>query len=91
MAFKDAFPVTDNHFLVIPKNRDGLTGISKAEDRHAALLGHMLVVGARIAKEQGMVDGYRTVINEGKEGCQSVYHLHIHFIGGKQLSWPPGV
>jgi histidine triad (HIT) family protein len=51
MIFKDAFPVTDKHFLVIPKNRDGLTGISCAEERHAALLGHMLVCGARVAKE----------------------------------------
>ena len=91
IAFKDAFPVAPKHFLVIPKNRDGLTGISKAEDHHESLLGHIMIVGAKVAKEQGMTDGYRVVINEGKEGCQSVYHLHVHFIGGKQLTWPPGV
>ena len=91
MAFKDAFPVAPKHFLVIPKNRDGLTGISKAEDHHESLLGHIMIIGAKVAKEQGMTDGYRVVINEGKEGCQSVYHLHVHFIGGKQLTWPPGV
>ena len=92
LAFNDIAPVAAKHFLVIPKNRDGLTGISKAEDRHAALLGHLMVVCAKVAAEQGMAEsGYRTVINEGVHGCQSVYHLHIHVIGGQQLSWPPGV
>ena len=92
VAFKDIAPVAAKHFLVIPKNRDGLTGISKAEERHAALLGHLMVVVAKVAAEQGLAEqGYRTVINEGAQGCQSVFHLHIHVIGGQQLSWPPGV
>jgi histidine triad (HIT) family protein len=92
MAFKDAFPVAPLHFLVIPKNRDGLTGISKAEDRHAPLLGHLMVIVAKVAKQENMnEDGYRVVINDGKHGCQSVYHLHLHVLGGKQLGWPPGV
>ncbi len=92
MAFKDAFPVAPLHFLVIPKNRDGLTGISKAEDRHASLLGHLMVIAAKVAKQENMhEDGYRVVINDGKHGCQSVYHLHLHVLGGKQLGWPPGV
>ena len=92
MAFKDAFPVAPLHFLVIPKNRDGLTGISKAEDRHASLLGHLMVIVAKVAKQENMnEDGYRVVINDGKHGCQSVYHLHLHVLGGKQLGWPPGV
>ena len=92
LAFKDIAPVAAKHFLVIPKNRDGLTGISKAEDRHAALLGHLMVVVAKVAAEQGLAEqGYRTVINEGAQGCQTVFHLHIHVIGGQQLSWPPGV
>jgi histidine triad (HIT) family protein len=52
----------------------------------------MMVVGSKVASEQeDMKDGYRVVINEGQQGCQSVFHLHIHFIGGQQLSWPPGV
>ena len=91
LAFRDIAPVAKVHFLVIPKNRDGLTGISKAEDRHAELLGHLMVVCAKVAKQEGLGEsGYRTVINDGKQGCQSVYHLHIHVIGGQQLSWPPG-
>ena len=92
LAFRDIAPVASKHFLVIPKNRDGLTGISKAEDRHAALLGHLMVVVAKVAQQEGLAEhGYRTVINEGAQGCQSVFHLHIHVIGGQQLSWPPGV
>jgi len=91
LAFRDIAPVAPTHFLVIPKNRDGLTGISKAEPRHEALLGHLMVTAAKVAKQEKLDEnGYRIVINEGKEGCQSVFHLHIHVIGGKQLSWPPG-
>ena len=92
MAFRDIAPVAATHFLVIPKNRDGLTGISKAEPRHEALLGHLMVVVAKVAAQENLAnDGYRVVINEGRHGCQSVFHLHIHVIGGQQLSWPPGV
>ena len=92
MAFHDINAVAAKHFLVIPKNRDGLTGISKAGERHTALLGHMMVVVAKVAAMEGLAQtGYRTVINEGVHGCQSVLHLHIHVIGGQQLSWPPGV
>jgi histidine triad (HIT) family protein len=54
------------------------------------LLGHLMFVAAKVAKEQGLQDGYRVVINNGKNGCQSVYHLHLHVIGGRQLGWPPG-
>lgn len=90
LAFRDISPTAPTHFLVIPKNRDGLDGISHAEERHEALLGHLMVVAAKVAKEQGLRRGYRIVINDGEQGCQSVYHLHIHVIGGKQLTWPPG-
>lgn len=79
------------HFLVVPINRDGLTGIGKAEERHEAKLGHLMKVVATVAKQEKISeDGYRIVINEGKHGCQSVHHLHIHVMGGKQLGWPPG-
>ena len=54
------------------------------------LLGHLMLVGRKVAKEQGLEKGYRMVINNGVEGCQSVYHLHVHIIGGRQLTWPPG-
>ena len=70
------------HFLVIPKNRDGLQCIDQAEARHAALLGHMMVTVAKVAKQQGLQEGYRVVVNNGKHGCLSVYYLHIHVLGG---------
>lgn len=102
LAFRDINPVTPTHFLVIPKNRNGLTGLRKATEEHAQLLGHLLIVCAKVAKQEGLEDGYRTVINDGKHSGkdlsflksfigQTVFHLHIHVIGGKQLSWPPGV
>ena len=76
-------PVAKTHFLVIPKDRKGLTQLSKAEDSHAELLGHLMVVVAKTAKQEGLdKEGYRVVVNDGKDGCQSVYHLHIHVIGG---------
>ena len=74
----------------MPKKLDGLTQLQFATERHAAVLGNLLLAAAAIAREQGLADGYRIVINDGKLGCQSVYHLHLHLIGGKQLSWPPG-
>lgn len=54
------------------------------------LLGHLLLVSRKVAKDQGLVKGYRVVINNGPEGAQSVYHLHIHVMGGRQMQWPPG-
>jgi len=65
--------------------------IEKAEDCDEQVLGHCLLVAKKVAKERGMEKGYRLVINNGVEGCQSVYHVHIHVLGGKQLGWPPGV
>uniref|UniRef100_A0A7S3FK91 HIT domain-containing protein n=1 Tax=Prasinoderma singulare TaxID=676789 RepID=A0A7S3FK91_9VIRI len=90
MAFRDINAQAPTHFLVIPKVRDGLTRLSNATEKHKAVLGHCMWAAAHVAKEQGLAKGYRTVINDGPEGCQSVYHLHIHVLGGKQLSWPPG-
>ena len=66
LAFRDIAPVAPTHFLVIPKDRDGLTGISKAEPRHASLLGHLMVTAAKVAKQEGLDNnGYRLVINDG--------------------------
>ena len=89
LAFRDISPAAKTHFLVIPKDRQGLTMLSKAEDKHKELLGHLMVATAKAAEKDGLSEGYRVVINNGKFGCQSVYHLHIHVIGGEQLGWPP--
>lgn len=88
VAFHDISPQAPTHFLVIPKKP--LVQLSKSTDEDEALLGHLLVVGRRVAKKLGLDDGYRVVINDGKDGAQSVYHLHLHFLGGRQLRWPPG-
>jgi len=88
VAFKDVNPTAPTHFLVIP--RKPIVQLSAAEDSDEALLGHLLIVARKVAKEQGLGDGFRVVINDGKNGCQSVYHIHLHVIGGRQLGWPPG-
>merc|ERR1712238_240633 len=89
LAFNDIAPQAPVHFLVIPKKP--ITMIEKAEDCDEQVLGHCLLVAKKVAKERGMEKGYRLVINNGVEGCQSVYHVHIHVLGGEQLGWPPGV
>ncbi|XP_059082601.1 uncharacterized HIT-like protein slr1234 [Tigriopus californicus] len=89
VAFDDISPQAPVHFLVIPKKP--ITMIDTAEPEDEGVLGHLLLVAKKVALEQkGLDKGYRLVINNGVEGCQSVYHLHVHCIGGKQLSWPPG-
>ena len=90
MAFRDIAPQAKTHFLVIPKIRAGLTQLSKANEDHKALLGHLLFTAQAVAKQEKLDAGFRVVINDGVEGCQSVYHLHIHVLGGQQLTWPPG-
>lgn len=90
LAFRDISPAARVHVLVIPKVKDGLTGLCKAEERHKHLLGHLLFVAQAVAKAEGLDEGYRVVINDGKHGCQTVSHLHLHLIGGRQLGWPPG-
>ena len=63
----------------------------QAEEDDSAIMGHLLYVAKQVAKLEGLdTTGFRIVINDGEHGCQSVYHLHLHLIGGKQLSWPPG-
>lgn len=89
VAFHDINAQAPVHFLVIP--REPISMLSKVQDDHAPLLGHMLIAGKKVAEKLGLgPDGYRVVINNGVHGAQSVYHLHMHFIGGRQMKWPPG-
>ncbi|XP_054466301.1 histidine triad nucleotide-binding protein 2, mitochondrial isoform X2 [Anoplopoma fimbria] len=88
LAFRDVSPQAPVHFLVIP--RVPIPRISEAKDDDAELLGHLLVVAKNVAKQESLDEGYRVVINDGKHGAQSVYHLHVHVLGGRQMSWPPG-
>ncbi|XP_028270418.1 histidine triad nucleotide-binding protein 2, mitochondrial [Parambassis ranga] len=88
LAFRDINPQAPVHFLVIP--RVPIPRISAASDDDAELLGHLLVVAKNVAKQESLSEGYRVVINDGKHGAQSVYHLHVHVLGGRQMTWPPG-
>jgi histidine triad (HIT) family protein len=89
LAFRDINPQGPVHILVIP--RQHLPGMKVLTDADAPSLGRLLVVASRIAAQEGLDrDGYRCVINQGTHGCQSVDHLHLHLIGGRQLGWPPG-
>ncbi|XP_037936932.1 histidine triad nucleotide-binding protein 1 [Teleopsis dalmanni] len=88
VAFHDVNPQAPTHFLVIP--RKPITQLSKADAGDSELLGHLMLVGRNVAKTLGLDEGFRVVINDGKNGAQSVYHLHLHFLGGRQMRWPPG-
>ncbi|MES1914715.1 MAG: hypothetical protein MHM6MM_006761 [Cercozoa sp. M6MM] len=90
MAIVDVNPTAPSHFLVLPKTP--ISRLSQATEEHESLLGHLLLVARQVATEQGLADsgGYRIVINDGPQAGQSVYHLHVHVIGGRQLRWPPG-
>ena len=88
-ALRDIQPQAPKHILVIP--RQELRSVAAAEAAEQSLLGHLLLVCARVAREAGLEEtGYRLVINTGKDGGQTVDHLHIHILGGRQLTWPPG-
>jgi histidine triad (HIT) family protein len=88
LAFKDINPAAPVHVLLIPKNREGLDRLSYAEDRHKDLLGHMMVSVPKVAQAAGLSD-YRLVINDGAKAGQTVFHLHMHILGGGPLKWPP--
>jgi histidine triad (HIT) family protein len=91
LAFADVNPQAPFHALVIPKSPH-LPMIQDAQrGRDEALLGKLMVTATEVAASAGLKpDGYRLVINNGKHGAQSVYHLHIHIMGGRQMQWPPG-
>jgi histidine triad (HIT) family protein len=86
-AFHDINPVAPVHFMLIPKRH--LASLLETDDSHAALLGKMLVLASKLAREQGLDNGFRTVINSGSGGGQEVFHLHVHVIGGGNI--PPMV
>ncbi|CAI0439828.1 unnamed protein product [Linum tenue] len=133
LAFRDINPQAPTHIVIIPKVKDGLSGLSKAEERHCEILGRLMYTAKLVAKQEGLDDGFRIVINDGPNGCmfalcschdsfeerelwlsakrvkdhhretycaivmlsgsfvgQSVYHIHVHLLGGRQMNWPPG-
>jgi histidine triad (HIT) family protein len=88
-CFQDVNPQAPFHALVIPKERDGLTQLIKMQESQKEKIGHLMWVAQKVG-QQHCPDGFRLVVNDGKEGAQSVYHLHIHILGGRQMQWPPG-
>lgn len=88
-VIRDINPQAPIHLLVIPTEH--LDSLDDAGKRHEPVLGHLLRVVARVANNEGLTDsGYRTVINTGAGAGQSVFHLHVHVLGGRSLNWPPG-
>ncbi|XP_076325250.1 histidine triad nucleotide binding protein 1 [Tachypleus tridentatus] len=88
VAFHDINPQAPVHFLVVPKKP--IPQLSKAEDSDEEVLGHLLFIAQKVAKDLGLNNGYRVVINDGQHGGQEVFHLHVHVLGGRQMIWPPG-
>ena len=88
LAFRDINPQAPTHILIIPKKVIRDVGVATSEDQ--ALLGELMLVGAEIAKQEKLENGYRLVVNTGVDGGQTVFHLHVHLLGGRSLGWPPG-
>jgi len=89
IAFRDISPQAPTHILVVPIKP--ITRIGLAEEADEAVLGHLLLTAAKVAREEGIAEsGYRLVINNGKQGGEAVPHLHVHLLGGRQMEWPPG-
>jgi len=89
MAFDDMHPQAPVHILVIP--RDHIVSLDKAAENDKAVLGHLLLTAANLARSKGFADnGYRVVVNTNSDGGQTVFHLHVHLLGGRPFHFPPG-
>lgn len=88
LAFRDINPQAPMHILVIPKKP--LPMLADAADDDAALLGHLLLAARSIAADEGYGDAFRLVVNNGEKVGQTVFHLHVHILGGRGFTWPPG-
>lgn len=89
LAFRDVSPQAPIHILIIPKKEIKSLATVKTEDK--ALLGHLLYIAGQIALAEGIAEnGYRVVINTNEQGGQTVYHLHLHLLAGRNMKWPPG-
>lgn len=89
LAFDDINPQAPVHTLVIPKRH--VPSVLELAEADRVLLGHLLLTCSRIAKEKGLLEtGFRVVANTGRDGGQTVFHLHLHVMGGRHMTWPPG-
>jgi histidine triad (HIT) family protein len=87
-AFEDIRPQAPTHVLIVPKKH--IRGLKEAQAEDSEIIGRCHLVAAQIARERGIENGYRTVLNVGPGSGQSVFHLHVHLLGGRLFHWPPG-
>ena len=89
LAFNDINPVAPTHILIIPKEH--ISTLNDLEENHTQTMGELILAAKKIAESKGFSEaGYRTVFNCNEDGQQTVFHIHLHLIGGRQMSWPPG-
>ena len=88
LAFRDINPQAPTHVLLIPKQE--IPRLADAQGDDQALLGHLLLAAGKVARQLGIADAFRLVVNNGAEAGQTVFHLHLHLLGGRPLHWPPG-
>ena len=88
LAFPDINPQAPTHVLVIPKKE--IAKLSDAGAQDQALLGHLMLAAGKIARQLGVGDAFRLIVNNGAEAGQSVFHLHLHLLAGRKMRWPPG-
>jgi histidine triad (HIT) family protein len=88
MVIHDIDPQAPTHFLVIPK--EVIRRVAEASVENQAVLGHLLLTAAAVAKKLNLANGFRIVINNGKDGGEAVPHMHVHVLGGRPMAWPPG-
>jgi histidine triad (HIT) family protein len=88
VAFRDINPQAPTHVLVIPRRH--IASLDEAQAGDEELLGHLFRVAARVAADEGLTNGFRTIVNNGPDAGQTVFHIHVHILGGRPLHWPPG-
>ncbi len=88
VAFNDIAPQAPVHVLIVP--RKPIPRVAEAQPEDQAVLGHLLLVAGKIADQMNLINGFRIVINNGRDGGETVPHLHVHLLAGRALNWPPG-
>lgn len=88
MAFRDLHPAAPVHFLIIPKKH--IESLRSVQSEDQGVLGEIFLASSELARQEGLDRGYRLVVNSGVEGGQTVNHLHVHVMGGRAMTWPPG-
>jgi histidine triad (HIT) family protein len=88
LAFRDINPQAPTHVLIIPRKH--IASLNELTEEDTALVGHLHIVAAKLARDEGLTAGYRTLFNTGPNAGQTVFHIHLHLLGGRVMEWPPG-